>query len=228
MSKVVLFGAGKIAEEVHFYLTHDSPHQVVAFTVDSSYITATEKLGLPVVPFEEIADRYPPDGFQIFVAVAYQDMNRFRARKCEEAKAKGYRLISYISSRACAYGMAEPGENCLILEFSVIQPSAHVGNNVFVWCSNHIGHHSTVGDHCYISGNVMIAGNTIVEPYCYVGVGSTIGHEITVGSESFIGAGCLVTKSAPPKSVYITPDTPRYRLDSTAFLQLSKMMRPKE
>jgi sugar O-acyltransferase (sialic acid O-acetyltransferase NeuD family) len=228
MSKVVLFGAGKIAEEAHYYLTHDSPHQVAAFTVDGAYMAASEKLGLPVLPFEEIASHYPPDDFKMFVAVGYQELNRFRARKCAEAKAKGYQLISYISSRACALGKIEPGENCFILEFSVIQPSATVGNNVFVWCSNHIGHHSSVGDHCYISGHVMISGSTNVEPYCYFGVGSTIGHEITVGRESFIGAGCLLTKSAPPKSVYITPDTPRYRLDSTDFLRLTKMMRTEE
>jgi sugar O-acyltransferase (sialic acid O-acetyltransferase NeuD family) len=228
MSKVVLFGAGKIAEEALFYLTHDSAHQVVAFTVDSAFITAKEKMGLPVLPFEEVTEQYPPGDFSMFIAVGYQDLNRFRARKYEEAKAKGYRLISYISSRACAFGKVEAGENCFILEFSVVQPSARVGNNVFVWCSNHIGHHSSVGDHCYVSGNVMISGNTTVEPYCYFGVGSTIGHEITIGRESFIGAGCLITKNAPPKSVYIAPDTPRYRLDSTAFLQLSKMMRTKE
>ena len=38
MSKVVLFGAGSQAEVAHFYLTHDSPHEVVAFTVHQRYL----------------------------------------------------------------------------------------------------------------------------------------------------------------------------------------------
>jgi len=100
---------------------------------------------------------------------------------------------------------------------------ARVGNDVFIWSGNHVGHHASVGDHCYIAGNVVISGNTVVEPYCFLGVSSTVGHEVTVGAESFIGAGSLVTKNVAPRSVYVTPDTPKFRLDSAAFLRLTKM-----
>jgi hypothetical protein len=37
MTKVVVFGVGQLAEVVHFYLSHDSPHEVAAFTVDNQY-----------------------------------------------------------------------------------------------------------------------------------------------------------------------------------------------
>lgn len=223
MSKVVIFGSGKIADEAYFYLTNDSPHEVVAFTVDGEYLTAREKLGLTVVPFEEVEAAYPPGEFKMFVAVGYQDLNKLRARKYEEAKARGYELISYVSSRASNFGRVEVGDNCFVLEFAVIQPCARVGNDVFIWSGNHIGHHASVGDHCYIAGNVVISGNTVVEPYCFVGVSATVGHEVTVGAESFIGAGSLVTKNVEPRSVYVTPDTPKFRLDSPSFLRLTKM-----
>ena len=51
MSKIVIFGAGKIADEAYFYLTNDSPHEVVAFTVDREHLNPSQKLGLPVVAF---------------------------------------------------------------------------------------------------------------------------------------------------------------------------------
>lgn len=223
MSKVVIFGSGKIADEAYFYLTNDSPHEIVAFTVDGAYATDKEKLGLPVVAFEDVEARYPPGEFKMFVAVGYQDLNKLRAQKYDEAKTKGYDLISYVSSRASNFGGAEVGDNCFVLEFAVIQPCAKVGSNVFIWSGNHIGHHATVGDHCYIAGNCVISGNTVVEPYCFVGVSATIGHEVTIGAESFIGAGSLITKSVGPKSVYITPDTQKFRLDSATFLRLTKM-----
>lgn len=38
MEKVVIFGATEMAAMSHFYLTHDSPYDVVAFTVDRDYI----------------------------------------------------------------------------------------------------------------------------------------------------------------------------------------------
>lgn len=223
MAKVVIFGAGKIADEAYFYLKNDSPYEIVAFTVDGQYLTDTQKLGLPVVPFEDVENKYPPSEFQMFVAVGYQDLNRFRAQKYNEAKQKGYRLASYVSSRASNVGEVEVGDNCFVLEFAVIQPGATVGSNVFIWSGNHVGHHASVGDHCYIAGNVVISGSTTVEPYCFIGVSAILGHEITIGRESFIGAGSLITKNVEPKSVYITGDTPKFRLDSDSFLRLTKM-----
>jgi sugar O-acyltransferase (sialic acid O-acetyltransferase NeuD family) len=223
MSKVVIFGAGKIADEAYFYLSNDSPHEIVAFTVDGGFINAKEKFGLPVVPFEEVQATYPSDDFKMFVAVGYQDLNRFRARKYEESKARGYELVSYVSSRASNFGRVEVGDNCFVLEFAVLQPCSRVGNDVFIWSGNHIGHHASVGDHCYIAGNVVVSGSTKIEPYCFIGVSATLGHEITVGKESFIGAGSLITKSVEARSVYITSDTQKFRLDSSAFLRLTKM-----
>lgn len=223
MSKVVIFGAGKIADEAYFYLSNDSPHEVVAFTVDSAHINDKQKLGLPVVAFEEITSLYPPDDFKMFIAVGYQDLNKFRAGKYEEAKARGYELVSYVSSRASNFGGVEVGDNCFVLEFATLQPCSTVGNNVFIWSGNHIGHHAKVEDHCYIAGNVVVSGNTRIEPYCFIGVSATLGHEITIGRESFIGAGSLITKNVDPNSVFITPDTQKFRLDSSAFLRLTKM-----
>jgi sugar O-acyltransferase (sialic acid O-acetyltransferase NeuD family) len=223
MSKVIIFGAGKIADEAYFYFTNDSPDEIVAFTVDSAYVKAKENHGLPLIPFEEIQEEYPSAEHKMFIAVGYQDLNRFRAQKYAEAKAKDYELVSYISSRAANLGNVKVGDNCFVLEFATIQPCASVGNNVFIWSGNHIGHHATIGDHCYIAGNAVISGNTVIGPNCFIGVTATIGHEVTIGAESFIGAGCLITKNAEPKSVYVSPDTPKFRLDSSAFLRLTKM-----
>jgi len=223
VAKIVVFGAGKIADEAYFYLTNDSPHEVVAFAVDREHLKVAEKLGLPVLAFEDVVHLYPAKDFKMFVAVGYQDLNKFRARKYEEAKAKGYELISYVSSRASNVGNVEIGDNCFVLEFVTIQPCSKVGNNVFLWSGNHVGHHASVGDHCYIAGQVVISGSTNVEPYCFVGVGATLGHEITIGRESFIGAGSLITKNVEPSSVYIAADTPKFRLDSANFLRLTKM-----
>jgi sugar O-acyltransferase (sialic acid O-acetyltransferase NeuD family) len=217
MSKIVIFGAGKIADVAYFHLSNDSPHEVVAFTIDGAYVSQKEKFRRPVIPFEEVLDRYPPNEFKMFVAVGYQDL------KYAEAKSKGYELINYVSSRASNVSKIEVGDNCFVLDNAVLQPCSKMGNNVFFWNSNHLGHHATVEDHCYIAGQVVISGAAVVESYCFLGVNATIGHEIRVGSESFIGAGALVTKNAAPKSVYIVPDTQKFRLDSDSFLRLTKM-----
>ena len=223
MSKVVIFGEGRIAETVYFYLKNDSPHEVIAFTADADYITGKEFHGLPVVPFEEIQSRYPPEDFRMLVALGYQNMNSLRAAKYRQAKDMGYELIRYINSQASNFVHVPIGDNCVVLENAAIQPGSTVGNNVFIWSGNHIGHHARIDDHCYIAGHVIISGGTTVGSHCFIGVNATIGHEVTIGRESFIGANCFVTKDAEARSVFVVPDTPKFRLDSASFLQLTKM-----
>lgn len=53
MAKVIIFGIGQIAEIAHFYLTHDSEHEVVAFTVDKEFLNQNTFHDLPVVAYEE-------------------------------------------------------------------------------------------------------------------------------------------------------------------------------
>lgn len=223
MKKIVVFGAGRIAETAYYYLTNDSDYEIVAFTVDGAFITKDEVLGLPVVPFEEIINKYPPSEFAMFVAVGYQNLNQFRALKYTEAKEKGYSLVSYISSRTSNVGNAPVGDNCFILEHQAIQPCCRIGNNVTIWSGNHIGHHSEIKDHCFLTSHIVISGGTVIEPYCFIGVNATIGHTITIGAKSIIGAGAIITKSTKEKSVYIARDTEPFRLDSTMFLRLSSL-----
>jgi sugar O-acyltransferase (sialic acid O-acetyltransferase NeuD family) len=224
MAKIVIFGTGQTAEIAYYYITNDSPYEIVAFTADAEFIKKDTFLGLPVVPFEEVEQKYPPDEFDMFIAMAYHDLNRLRAGKYREAESKKYNLISYVSSEVSIAGSVEIGNNCFILENQTIQPYSKIGNNVTIWSGNLIGHHVQIGDHCWITSEVSVLGNAIVEPYCFVGVNSTIGHMITIGRESFIGANCLITKDAKKKSVYITKPTELYPLDSDQFLKISKML----
>jgi len=224
MSKVVVFGAGKLAEVAYYYLTNDSPHDLAAFTVDGAYQNTKELLGLPVVPFEELQQKYPPDDFRMLVVIGYQDLNRLRAAKVEEAKQKGYRLISYVSSSAVNLGGSKIGENCFILENQTIQPCVEIGNNVTLWSGNHVGHHSKIGDHCFITSHVVISGITTIEPYCFLGVNATIGHGVTIGRESVVGAGCLLTKSIKPKSVYAAKNAKLCAMDSERFMSFSRLV----
>lgn len=223
MSKVIVFGAGKTAEVVHHYLTHDSPHEVVAFTVDAEFTEGDTLFGLPVVPFETVQEVYPPDAFQMFVAVGYESLNAFRALKYEEAKGKQYELISYVSTESGIVGDPAIGDNCFIMENQCVQPHARIGNDVFVWSGVLVAHHATIGDHCWLASGASIAGSTTIGPYCFIGINATIGHEIEIGAKSLIGAGALVTKSAAEKSVFIERDTDLYRLDSERFLKITRL-----
>ena len=213
--KVVIFGTGDFAQVAHFYLTKDSPYEVVAFTVNKEYIKEKELFGLPIVPFEEIEKSYPCDRVKMFIAIAYSNVNKARAEKYYEAKGKGYELISYVNSKAVLWGAVEIGDNCFIFENQTIQPFVKIGNDVIIWSGNHIGHHSVIGNHCFISSHVVISGGVRIEPYCFLGVNAALRNGITIARECVIGMGAVVVKDTQEKGVYIGEAAKLYSDDSS-------------
>ena len=140
----------------------------------------------------------------MFIAVGYTKMNKIRAKLCQDAKKKGYELISYVNSKATVWNDLTIGENCFIFENNVIQPFVKIGNDVILWSGNHIGHHSEIGDHCFISSHVVVSGKVKLGSYCFLGVNSTIRDGITIGPECVIGAGSLILHDTKEKEVYTT------------------------
>jgi sugar O-acyltransferase (sialic acid O-acetyltransferase NeuD family) len=203
MKPLVIFGAADIASVAHFYFTHDTDRKVVAFTVDREYAKEKEYCGLPLVAFEEVTTLYPPDQYDLFVAMSYAKMNQVRAQKCEEAKGKGYKLASYISSKATVWPGAVFGENCFILEDNTIQPFAKIGNHVTLWSGNHIGHHSTIGDNCFITSHVVVSGGVVIQENCFIGVNATLRDHITIGKHCLIGAATLILQNTQDYGVYV-------------------------
>ena len=192
---------------MHFYLTHDSEHEVVAFTVNESRLDEPELLGLPVVSFETVDREYPADEHSMYVAVGYAQVNQVRARMYEEAKGKGYPLISYVSSRCTTWPGLEIGDNCFIFEDNTIQPFVTIGNDVVMWSGNHIGHHSKIGDHCFITSHVVVSGNVSVGAYSFLGVNATIRDTISIGERNVIGAAALVMRTTGDRELYVAERT---------------------
>jgi sugar O-acyltransferase (sialic acid O-acetyltransferase NeuD family) len=209
VAKLVLFGAGDIARLARYYFSTDSEHDVVAFTVDAAYRTADQFEELPLVAVEEVAARYPPPDFKMFVALSYTGMNRVRAEKYAQMKTLGYDLVSYVSSRCSYLSPYQPGDNCFILEDNTIQPFVRIGNDVTLWSGNHIGHDSTIGDHCFISSHVVVSGHVDIGPSCFIGVNATLRNSISIAERTLIGAGAVIMKNTRPGSVYPGPRAER-------------------
>ena len=203
MARLVIFGAGDIARLAHYYFTRDSEHEVAAFTVDQKYIEEDSFLKLPLVAFEDVAKRYPPQHYKMFVAMSYAKMNKLRAEKYYQAKGLGYDLVSYVSSR-CSLLMEYPvGDNCFILEDNTIQPFVKIGNDVTLWSGNHIGHDATIDDHCFLASHIVVSGHVHIHPYCFIGVNATLRNSIEIAPETLIGAGAIIMKNTEPKGVYL-------------------------
>ncbi|PSL26819.1 acetyltransferase [Dyadobacter jiangsuensis] len=202
MAKVIVFGVLDTAELAHYYLTHDSDHEVVAFTVNRQYIEQNNFHGLPVVAFEDVETIFPPSEYKFFAPMTGRNMNRNREAIYNHAKAKGYQFISYISSRATLFNN-EIGENCFILEDNTIQPFTTIGNNVVLWSGNHIGHHGQIKDHVFFTSHVVLSGHCVVESYSFFGVNATIRDYTTIAQGTLVGMASAIMKETEEWGVYV-------------------------
>jgi sugar O-acyltransferase (sialic acid O-acetyltransferase NeuD family) len=205
--EVVIFGTGDFARVAEIYLRQDSELDVVAFTVDRSYVDREYLNGLPIVPFEGLHDAYPPSEFAMFVAIGFRRVNKARAETYARCKEQGYELISYVNSRATRWDELDIGDNCFVFEDNVIQPNVLIGDDVILWSGNHIGHDSEIGDHCFIASHAVISGNVRIGPYCFVGVNATVRDGVTIAPECVIGAGALIMRDTELGGVYAVRGT---------------------
>lgn len=204
MAKVLIFGILDTAQLAHFYLQHDSDHEVVAFCVSKKYMPENQTFqGLPIVPFEEVEQIYDTAQFRFFAPMTAKKMNRSRASIYNSIKSKGYRCISYVSSKATVFPGTKIGENCFILEDNTLQPFTPIGNNIVMWSGNHIGHHGVVEDHVFFTSHVVLSGHCKVESYSFFGVNATIRDHTHVAEGSLIAMGACVTKDTKPWKVYM-------------------------
>jgi sugar O-acyltransferase (sialic acid O-acetyltransferase NeuD family) len=201
--KLVIVGDGETAELAYEYFTYDSDYEVVAFTAEKAYIKKDLLFGLPVVPFEDVASLYNPQTYHMFIAVSFTQLNRIRRRLYQQAKIKGYKLASYVSSKAFVWRNVVIGENCFILENNVLQYNVKIGDNVTLWSGNHLGHRSVIHDNCFVSSQVTISGYCSVGANCFLGVNSCVADNVKVAEDCLIGAGAVVLHDTFAGLVYV-------------------------
>ncbi len=199
---IFIVGIGEIAEMSQDYFMVDSPYNVVAFSAEQPYIKTESLLGLPVVVLEEIERDFPPQQYQAFVAVGYDKLNRGRKNLYLACKAKGYSLVSYVSSKAFIGSNVDIGENCLILEHNVLQRNVRIGNNVTLWSGNHVGHRSVIHDNCFLSSHIAISGYCSIGENTFMGINCCTADHVTVSPDCLIAAGAVVLADTQQGKVY--------------------------
>ncbi len=217
--KLIIYGNGQMARMfVHFAR---SEFEVVAFTVDSAVICETVIEGVPVIAFEEVEIDFPPAEHSMITAVGYLEMNRLRARKHEEGRAKGYRFANFIHRSVVYHPTLVLGENNVILDHVAIHPYTRLGHGIFICSNASIGHGCAVGDYCWINSGVSVGGETRLDEGCYLGINATIGDNIVIEHHCYVGANTLVCRGTRPEEVYISPAGERFPSTSEAFLRFT-------
>ncbi|MBV8490708.1 MAG: acetyltransferase [Candidatus Eremiobacteraeota bacterium] len=207
MKRAIIFGTTDFAQVASVYLREDGGYEVEAFTVDRRFIEAETLLGLPVVPFEDVATAFPPGDFAMFVGIGYSKVNKNRRDVYEACKALGYTVPTYVHSTVIRRPETKIGDGCFIFEENVVQPFVTIGDNCVLWSGNHIGHHTKIGNNVFIASHVVISGRCTIGDNCFIGVNATFRDGVTIGRDGVIGAGTIILGDTEEAAVYKGPAT---------------------
>lgn len=200
-TKIVIYGTGPFAELMHYHFTHDSDDEVVAFCLDTAYLSQSHFCSLPVVAFEAVTEHYPVDQYSMFVAIGYSKM-RNRALLFDKAKAKGYVLVNFISRNAITRENLIIGENNVIHSSTDVDCFVRIGNNNVFWTGSVLGHHLVVGNHNYFSGNCGLGGNCVIGDACFMGNAAVMVNNIRIADETYLVAGTVILRDTEAASRY--------------------------
>ncbi len=219
--KLVIVGDSAFAEIAREYFDADTGYEVVAFSVETPFLKRETLHGLPVLPFETLEQRLDPARHDVFVACTYTQLNRLRQRLAADAKARGYRLASYVSPRAFVWKNVELGEHCFVFEDNTVQPFVRIGENVVLWSGNHVGHHTAIEPHVFVSSHVVISGFCSIGAHSFLGVNATIANNVKVGADNWIGPNVAVMKDTPEGALFKTEQPEPARVSALRFFRVA-------
>lgn len=200
---LIIFGTGVIAEVAYYYFENDSDYRIISFC--ETEVQSSTMLGLNVISFDKLKE-INKQNVEIFVAIGYSRHNRIRQDICGQVEALGFKLASYISSKATILS-DRIGKHCFILEDNTIQPYVEIGDNVTLWSGNHIGHHTKIGDNVFVSSQVVVSGRCEIGKNTFIGVNATVADGISIGNFNVIGAAAVANKSTEDRTVIQAPES---------------------
>lgn len=216
---LIVFGCGAMSGHLISCLNHDSDLVVEACTVNNSYMHNCTFEGYPVYPFEDLADQFAPQDYEIILPISNHKINGIRKERVEQAKAMGFSISSYISSKASIWPDAQLGKHMMIFEGALVQSYAQIGSNVIIRTGAILGHHVEVGDHSFIASGVVTGGRVRIGERCWLGLGAVIRDGVSIGDRCFIGMGAVVTADTRPDGVYV--GVPARRIEGKTSLDIT-------
>lgn len=204
MKNIVIVGTGSFARLMHQYLLECDEREVVAFSVNRTYIgDEREFCGKPVIALEELRDHYPPEEYEVLMGVGYTKMNMVRKSLFEYCKEQGYTVASFVHPTVYLSKSAVLGEGNIILERSSLAPFTKIGDGNLIWDNVQLAHEDELGNYNTCSGGAAVAGNTKIGDNCYLGKCSVVFDNISVADFTLVGAGAFAKKDTKPYDVIV-------------------------
>ena len=199
---VLILGAGGhawvIADVLQQMLATGQDLVALGYLDDNVQLQGQRYLGLPVLGVLSDLPSVPHDA----VVVAIGD-NRIRQQLFTALYANGERFITARHPRSIVAADVVIGPGTMICAGAIVNPGSVVGANVILNTGCTVDHHNCIGDHVHIAPGVHLGGEVSIGEGTLVGIGSTVIPRRIVGEWSVVGAGSLVSKNIPDRSMAV-------------------------
>jgi len=207
MKGIAIVGAGGFGREVAWLIEEInavSPEwSLIGFLDDSATGSTIE--GYPILgPIDDIAGLDQ----DVYLTCAIGD-SRLRKRLVARLENTGHRFATLVHPSVQKSRYVVIGEGSTICAGTILTTNISIGKHCLLNLDCKVGHDSTLGDFTSCMPAVNIAGDVIIEEGCYFGLNACVINQKRVGEWSVIGAGAVVVKDIPAKSLAVgVPATP--------------------
>lgn len=222
MQPTIIIGNKFTAKMVYEYIRYDRRYTITGFAVDAQFIDEDHLFGLPVFDLRALIEVHPPESCKILMCVGYKNLNRNREGLFHRIKDMGYEVITYIHPDARVY-TRDIGEGAIIMPNAFIDVHARIGPNTVLWGNSSVAHHAHIGANCWLAMGCVISGGVDVADNSFVGINATVVNDLRIGKCNIIGAGALIVKNTNDFDVFISPQTPKFRLSAEDYLRFAKI-----
>lgn len=203
MKDLIIFGNGNFPKLLKYYIDTDDSRSVACFTVNRQFMAEGDThCGLPVIPFDELTSRFPPDEYDILVGVGYSKMNDNRRKTFAACKEAGYGIASYIHS-TCSVHTDDIGEGNIMLERCLVYPFSKIGDGNLMFDTVNISHDSVIGSFNFFAGGTDLCGYVTIGDNCYFGKGCVLDNEFVAADYTLVGAGAYARGKTEPYEVIV-------------------------
>ena len=171
-------------------------YRIAGVLDDNQLLLGSNVMEIPVLgPFDLLNDLEEPEAV---IAIGANVV-----RKTIASRFRNVRWATVVHPEAYVHETVKIGAGSVIFAGTVIQPDVIIGSHCIINTSSSIDHDCMINNFVHIAPGCSLGSSISLEEGVFLGIGVSIIPDMNIGEWSTVGAGGVVVRDVPPKSLAI-------------------------